>query len=98
MKKYYYNNFLVRKSDNDYAYAVGCIVGNNLKLFGCHRNLDLATKRFNETKKDLERCYKSWENVPEEDMKYFSVADCERNFKASKYLFDNLMIIKLEVR
>ena len=98
MKKYYFGNFLVRKSNNEYTHAVACIVNEKLKVYGCHSNYQLAIKRFNETKADLERVYKSWENVSEEDKKIFTPEECERNAKKYKYIFDNLMLIKLEVK
>ena len=98
MNKYYYNDFLVRKSDNLYTFAVGCVNNGKLKVYGCHRNLELAEKKFNETKILLEKNYKSWLNISEENKKYFSEEECERRAKSIKFQFDNLMIIKLELR
>ena len=98
MNKYYYKDFLVRKSDNLYTFAVGCVINGKLKVYGCHSNLELAEKKFNETKILLEKNYKSWLNIPEEDKKYFSEEECERRAKSIKFQFDNLMIIKLELR
>lgn len=98
MKKYYYNDFLIRKSDNVYTYAVGCIINNKFKVYGCHRNLELATERFNATKTMLEKNYKSWLNVPEEDKKWFTEEVCEQHAKSLKFQFDNLMIVKLELK
>lgn len=98
MKKYYYNDFLIRRSDNNYTYATGCIVDKKFKVYGCHSNYKLAVKRFNETKADLERVYKSWENVSEEDKNFFGEEECIRNAKKYKYMFNNLMVVKLETK
>lgn len=96
MKKYYFNNILIRKSNNDYAYAVGCIIGDKFKVFGCHRNLALAKTRFIETKRALERNYKSW--ATPDAIAYFGDTVCAKKFNSIKFQFDNLMIIKLEVK
>ena len=94
MKKYYYNNFLICKSKNEYAYAVGCVIDNKFKVFGCYRNYNLATKRFIETKRMLEKNYKLWSSPVA--IACFGNDACDKIFYNIKFQFDNLMLIKLE--
>ena len=54
--------------------------------------------RFNEVKTELERVYKSWENASEEDKDFFGKEECVRNAKKYKYIYDNLMVVKLETK
>lgn len=96
MKKYYYNSFLIRKSDNEYAYAVGCVIGNKFKVYGCHRNYELAVKRFIETKHMLEKNFNSWGT--KDAIEYFGKEFCDKKFNNIKFQFDNLMLVKLEVK
>ena len=67
-----------------------------IKVFGCHRNYELAKTRFIETKRTLERNYKSW--ATPYAITRFGNDICAKKFKCIKFQFDNLMIVKLEAK
>ena len=93
--KYYYNNQLVRTSENEYKYGV--LKGS--KIVACTSRLDLAQKRLNEELNNYSKLTRSnekyLETLKEEDTLYEVL---KQTLERQKRVLNNIKIVELEQR
>lgn len=102
MKKYYYNDFLIRKSNNDYSFAF-CSFDESkksIKVYSCHGSLELARIDFKREATRLDQALQSWKKVLDapEEWSATSIEEARAFYTRIKRDLDTLSIIKLEAR
>lgn len=103
MKKYYYNDYLIRTSNRDYSYAV-CSVNEADKkviVYSCHSSLELAKVSLKRESERIGYALQSWKKVldaPEEWLSIASIEVAKAYYDITKKNLDNLRIVKIEAR
>ena len=103
MKKYYYNDYLIRKSKRDYSYAV-CSVNEADKkviVYSCHSSLELAKVSLKRESERIDYALQSWKKMldaPEEWLSIGSIEVAKAYYESTKKNLDNLRIVKIEAR
>ena len=103
MKKYYYKDYLIRKSNRDYSYAV-CSVNEADKkvlVYSCHSSLELAKVSLKRESEHigyaLQNCKKVLD-APEAWLSIGSIESAKALYERLKKNLDNLRIVKIEAR
>ena len=102
MKKYYYNDYLIRKSNNDYSFAV-CSFDeskNSIKVYSCHSSLKLARKKLIREATRMEQALQSWKYVLKDPQEHAHVTmeEAKAYYDQIEKNLDTLSIVKLEAR
>lgn len=103
MKKYYYNDYLIRRSKRDYSYAV-CSVNEADKkviVYSCHSSLELAKVSLKRESERISYALQSWKRVLDAPKVWLTMGSLEAakaHYEIAKKNLDNLKIVKIEAR
>lgn len=102
MKKYYYNDYLIRTSKRDYSYAVCSVneVDKKVIVYSCSSTLELARVNLKRESERIAYALQSWKKVLDlpEGWGSTSIEIAKKYYERTKKNLDNLKIVKIEAR